>query len=236
MKSKKQLKTGYKPKSNLKKKNLLTLKHLSFSYGERIILKDICLDIVSKSFTSIIGESGSGKSTLLYILAGLLKPDAGEYVFQEQPLQNMGKFSAAQFRRTNIGVLFQDFRLLPFLTAKQNIKLPLYFLPEKIQNTKVENMLDELKISHRQKAYPRDLSGGEAQRTAMARAMVLEPKLLLLDEPTGNLDFDTEKSIVQYLRKFRKQRGLSIICITHSKYITAESDEVWTLKKGVLSK
>ena len=215
---------------------LLTLENLSFSYGNKVILKNICLDLPLKSFVSIAGESGSGKSTLLYILAGLLKPSSGAYNFEGNLLQRMGKFSAAQFRRENVGVLFQDFRLLPFLTTEQNIKLPLYFLPEKIENSKVSHILSELKISHRRRAYPKDLSGGEAQRTAMGRAMVLEPKLLLLDEPTGNLDHETEKNILEYLMSFREKRGLTIVCITHSKYMMQNSDEVWELKDGVLSK
>ena len=221
-----------KKKTNL----LLSLENLSFCYGNKTILKDIFFELPYRSFVSIIGESGSGKSTLLYILAGLLRPDSGKYIFEESSIQRMGKFSAAQFRRKNIGILFQDFRLLPFLTAEQNIKLPLYFLPEKIDDHKVDHALNELKIAHRKKAYPKDLSGGEAQRTAMARATILEPKLLLLDEPTGNLDQEIEKNILQYLMKFREKQGLTIVCVTHSKYMMQQSDAIWSLKEATLRK
>ena len=215
---------------------LVKLNKLSFSYHKKKILENINLDIHQKSFITIAGTSGSGKSTLLYILAALLKPKSGEYFLSKKPVHQMGKFKMAKFRRDNIGILFQDFRLLPFLTTQQNIKLPLYFLSEKINKNRVNHLLDELKISHRKKAYPKDLSGGEAQRTAIARSIILQPKLLLLDEPTGNLDATTEKIIIEYLMKFRKKNKLTIVCITHSHYIMEQADEVWTLKDAILVK
>ena len=213
----------------------LKLDQITFSYQKKQILRNVDLSLPPESFTSIVGESGSGKSTLLYILSGLLKPQKGRYSFQGRSIHKMGKFSIAKFRRENIGILFQDFRLLPFLNAEQNVKLPLYFLPERIDRSKSGKLLEELKISHRRKAYPRDLSGGEAQRTAIARAMILQPKLLLLDEPTGNLDRDTEKRIIDHLIKFRKKYKLTIVCVTHSDYVIQKAHEVWYLSKGRLS-
>ena len=213
---------------------LLTLNKVSFSYKQRNILTNVNLAIDQQSFIVVAGESGTGKSTLLYILAGLLKPDSGSYFFSKKAIHEMGKFAAARFRRDNIGILFQDFRLLPFLTAEQNIRFPLYFLPEKMDSSKVTRLLDELKIDHRKKAYPKHLSGGEAQRTAIARSMILQPQLLLLDEPTGNLDVKTEKLIVEYLMKFRTKYKLTILCVTHSKYIMKQADKVWHLRDKVL--
>ncbi len=213
---------------------LLKLKEVSFSYKQSNILENVNLTIDQKSFIVLAGESGTGKSTLLYILAGLLKPDSGEYLFSNRPVHEMGKFATAQFRRENIGILFQDFRLLPFLTAEQNIRFPLYFLSEKMDSNKVNRLLDELKIDHRKKAYPKNLSGGEAQRTAIARSMILQPQLLLLDEPTGNLDAKTEKLIVDSLMKFRTKYKLTIFCVTHSKYIMKQADKVWHLGNKVL--
>ena len=151
------------------------------------------------------------------------------YYFENMEVSQFNKFDLARFRRKNIGILFQDFRLLPFLNVKQNIKLPLFFLPEKIKGEKVTEIMQSLKILHRRKAFPKDISGGEAQRTAIARAMILRPKILLLDEPTGNLDRETEKSIVKILLNYKKQ-GMTIVVISHSHNMAKTADYVFEVK------
>ena len=209
---------------------ICTLKDISFSYGKKNILENINLEIPKSSFVCLVGESGAGKSTLLYILAGLLRPDIGTYFFENMEVHRFNKFDLAVFRRKNIGILFQDFRLLPFLNMEQNIKLPLFFLPEKIMKEKIIEVMQSLKILHRRKAFPKDISGGEAQRTAIARAIILKPKILLLDEPTGNLDKETGKRIIEILHRYKKKEKITIVAVSHSEDMIGAADHVWEIK------
>jgi len=205
------------------------MKNLSFSYGERTILEDINLSIKKNTFISIMGKSGEGKSTLLYILGGFIKPNNGSYLFENKNVFSFGEFGLGKFRKKNIGYLFQDFRLLPFLNVEQNIRFPFYFSGKKYEKYKQQSLMEELGIWHRRKAYPREISGGEAQRVALGRALMLEPKVLLLDEPTGNLDESTEIEILNILLSLRK-RGFTLVCVTHSHHIRSKSDEIWDLE------
>ena len=209
---------------------ICSLKDVSFYYGKKSILENINLEISRSSFICVIGESGAGKSTLLYILAGLLKPNRGAYSFENIEVNRLNKFDLARFRRKNIGILFQDFRLLPFLNVEQNIKLPLFFFPERIIKEKTIEIMQSLKILHRRKAFPKDISGGEAQRTAIARAMIIRPKILLLDEPTGNLDRETAKKIIEILLNYKEKEKITIVAVSHSENMARVADHVWELK------
>lgn len=214
---------------------LLALKEISLSYGKRKILDAIDLDIESGSFTVIAGESGSGKSTLLYILGGFLRPDRGSFLFSGRRVYGkFGEFGLGRFRKKFIGFLFQDFRLLPFLTVEQNIRFPALFSGKKLAKEQLQNQMHNLGIAHRAKAYPNTISGGEAQRTALARALLMNPPLLLLDEPTGNLDSATEAAIVNVLVDLKKQ-GLTLVCVSHSNYIMQHADRVLRLVDGKLT-
>ncbi len=213
---------------------LLALANISLSYGKRRILDGIDLQITPGSFTVIAGESGSGKSTLLYILGGFLRPDSGSYLFADRKVYGrFGEFGLGRFRKKHIGFLFQDFRLLPFLSVEQNIRFPALFSGKKLEKNQLKTQMENLGISHRAKAHPNSISGGEAQRTALARALLMNPPLLLLDEPTGNLDSTTEAAIVNVLSDL-KAKGLTLVCVSHSSYIMQKADVVFRLIDGKL--
>ena len=213
---------------------LLQIQNISFRYGKRSILNDTDLTIEPGTFTSIIGPSGCGKSTLLYILGGFLKPDSGNYLFNGSKVYSLGEFGLGRFRKKNIGFLFQDFRLLPFLSAEKNLALPGAFTGKKLSIQERHELMHSLGIFERRKAKPAELSGGEAQRVALARALLLKPSLLLLDEPTGNLDEKTESEILQVLMKL-KETGLALVCVTHAKSVMLHSDRVLALQEGKLT-
>lgn len=187
-------------------------------------MSGVDLDINTSEFISIKGESGTGKSTLLYILGRFIRPDSGDYLFD-------GKKPgwAPAFRRKNIGFLFQDFRLLNFLTIEKNIAFPKYFTGIHISKDRIREIMQKLNIDHRRTAYPDSISGGEAQRTALARALLLDPRVLLLDEPSGNLDLETEKKLISIFLQL-KEEGKTLVCVTHSKEIMKESDRVIEFK------
>lgn len=213
-------------------KPLIELKNLNFAYGKRRIFDNLNLTFEHGSFSVIAGESGSGKSTLLYILGGFQKPARGEYLFSGKRVYGpFGEFGLGRFRKKNIGFLFQDFRLLPFLTVQQNIRFPVLFSGMRLPEKKVQEQMERLGIAHRAEAYPTSISGGEAQRTGLARALLMNPPLLLLDEPTGNLDGITEHAIADVLEGLKKE-GLTLVCASHSNYIMQRADCVYDLKDG----
>lgn len=214
---------------------IISLKQLSFSYGKRTILESVDLEFTPGSFTVIAGESGSGKSTLLYILGGFQRPKSGEYLFQGRRVYRLwGEYGLGAFRKRNIGFLFQDFRLLPFLTVEQNIRFPSLFSGQPLNTTQMRSRMEKLGIAHRSRAYPTEISGGEAQRTGLARALLMNPPVLLLDEPTGNLDHATEIAIVSLLEDIRRE-GITLICVSHSAYIMQHADRVLDLAAGKLT-
>lgn len=214
---------------------LIALNGISFSYGKRLILDSVDLQFAPGSFTVIAGESGSGKSTLLYILGGFQRPKGGQYLFAGKPVYRFwGEYGLGAFRKRSVGFLFQDFRLLPFLTVEQNIRFPSLFSGRALDTARLKSRMDKLGIAHRAKAYPTAISGGEAQRTGLARALLMDPPVLLLDEPTGNLDHATEIAIVSLLEEIR-QEGLTLICVSHSSYIMSRADRVLDLVNGKLT-
>lgn len=214
---------------------IIELKGIDFSYGKRRLLNSVNLRFEPGTFSVIAGESGSGKSTLLYILGGFQKPDKGEYLFQGRRVYGrFGEFGLGAFRKKNIGFLFQDFRLLPFLTVEQNIRFPSLFSGTALNTARLKDRMDKLGIAHRSRAFPTAISGGEAQRTGLARALLMNPPVLLLDEPTGNLDRKTEEAIVSVLEGLRNE-GLTLICVSHSPYIIERASQVFYLKDGELS-
>lgn len=214
---------------------IIELRNIGFSYGKRKLLNAVNLSFTPGSFSVIAGESGSGKSTLLYILGGFQKPDNGEYLFQGRRVYGrFGEFGLGAFRKKNIGFLFQDFRLLPFLTVEQNIRFPSLFSGAALDKERLKDRMEKLGIGHRSRAFPTAISGGEAQRTGLARALLMNPPVLLLDEPTGNLDRKTEEAIVSVLEGLRDE-GLTLICVSHSPYIMERASQVFYLKNGDLS-
>ena len=199
-------------------------------------LQDLSLTVPQGEFLSIMGPSGSGKSTLLNLIAGLDTPSAGEVLVEGQPLSALSDDALTDLRRTRIGVVFQFFNLLPSITALDNVALPLRAAGAR-RATVVEQASAALALvglTDRAAHRPLQLSGGEMQRVAIARALVIEPAIILADEPTGNLDSLAGGEILNLLRKYNRERGVTVILVTHSGIAAAYGDRIITLRDGAI--
>jgi putative ABC transport system ATP-binding protein len=198
-------------------------------------LRNVSFSVPEASYLSIVGKSGSGKSTLLNLVGGLDRPSSGRIEVNGQEIASMSRHKLALHRRFTVGMIFQSFNLIPKRTALENIVLPLVFagVPARRRKARAKELLDQVGLSERTGHFPSELSGGEAQRVAIARAMANEPRIILADEPTGNLDSNTSAEIVDLLVSLNRDRGLTIMMVTHDRE-TAEtvSDRVITLKDG----
>jgi len=206
---------------------MLELDQLTKSYGGRTVLAELSHVFKAGEFVAIMGESGVGKSTLLNLIAGLDTPDGGRVIIDGTPISNLDDDAATRLRRTRMGFIFQAFHVLPHLTLRQNVALPL--LLNKAPLERADAMLDAVGLHGRGGDFPRQLSGGEMQRVAIARALVHRPALLLADEPTGNLDPETAGSILQLLRAETRAHGAGAIMVTHSHAAAAMADKVLLL-------
>lgn len=197
------------------------------------VLKNIDLEIKKGEFLSIMGPSGSGKSTLLYLLGLLEKADYGKYLLDGQEVDKLSEKKLSTLRRHYIGFVFQTFNLLPRLTAYKNIELPLAYAKVSSQEKKkrTEEALEVVNLTSRAKHRSNELSGGEAQRVAIARALVNKPKIILADEPTGNLDSHSGKEIMEVLKKLNSQ-GITVIVVTHDQQIANFGGKAVYLKDG----
>jgi putative ABC transport system ATP-binding protein len=206
---------------------MLELDQLTKSYGGRTVLAELSHVFKAGEFVAIMGESGVGKSTLLNLIAGLDTPDGGRVIIDGTPISNLDDDAATRLRRTRMGFIFQAFHVLPHLTLRQNVALPL--LLNKAPLERADAMLDAVGLHGRGGDFPRQLSGGEMQRVAIARALVHRPALLLADEPTGNLDPETAGSILKLLRDETRAHGAGAIMVTHSHAAAAMADKVLLL-------
>jgi ABC-type lipoprotein export system ATPase subunit len=197
------------------------------------VLKGISLQAGKGEFIAIMGPSGSGKSTLLNILASIEDYEAGKVDIDERNLQ---KVNAIDTRRYTTSMIFQDFNLLPYLTALENVMFPMMISGEKeiIAREKATELLSKMKLINRMNHIPDDLSGGEQQRVAVARAMANGPKVLLADEPTGNLDSKTGDTIIDLFKDIIEEQNLSIILVTHDFGIARKTDRILILREGIL--
>lgn len=212
---------------------MLELLNINKAYAEgRKVLTNLTYTLKAGEYVAIMGDSGVGKSTLLNLIAGLDTPDSGEIRINGIAISTLDDDAATQLRREQFGFVFQAFHVLPHLTLRQNIALPL--LLNKAPLDRVEQMLAEVGLHDRGHHFPRQLSGGELQRVAIARALVHRPRLVLADEPTGNLDPDTAREILQLMRKEIKSNGATGILVTHSHAAAATADIVLNLTQDGL--
>lgn len=200
---------------------------------ETTALNGINLEIKEGEFVAIMGPSGCGKSTLLNIVGLLDNPSGGEYNFFGTEVAKMTERKRAQLRKGNIGFVFQSFNLIDELTVFENVELPLIYMniPVKERKAKVETVLERMNIMHRRNHFPQQLSGGQQQRVAIARAVVAKPKLILADEPTGNLDSKNGEEVMKLLQQLNEE-GTTIIMVTHSPYDAGFSHRIVNLFDG----
>ena len=200
------------------------------------VLNGVNLEIKPETITSIIGSSGSGKSTLLHIIAGLDKIDSGLIEWQGDDITQWDDKKIATFRNTKIGFIFQFHHLLPEFSAIENVMIPaiIHGKSERESNRLAKELLDEFGLSHRIEHRPNQLSGGEQQRVAMARALINTPALILADEPTGNLDEKNSSTVLKYLLTLRDRFNVSILMVTHDKSITEDGDFIFEMNDGKL--
>jgi putative ABC transport system ATP-binding protein len=213
--------------------------HKEFRRGsERIdVLQGVDLEIPAGDFLALMGPSGSGKTTLLNLLGGLDSPTGGTITIAGQRIDQMSSGQLARWRASNIGFVFQLYNLLPVLTAERNVELPLLLtkLSRKERRRHVEVALRVVGLSDRARHYPRQLSGGQEQRVGIARAIVIDPTLLLCDEPTGDLDRKAGDEILDLLQALNRESGKTIVMVTHDPHAAARATRVLHLDKGVLT-
>ena len=190
------------------------------------------MEVAKGEFLAIMGPSGSGKSTLLNLIGGLDRPTEGDVVIGGRSTHGFTEADWTQLRREQIGVVFQFFNLLPGLTARENVALPLLLRGEADPEQRVEECLAAVGLAHRGEHRPSELSGGEQQRVAVARALVHRPALLLADEPTGNLDSKVGREIVQLMKTLARQGGQTVILATHSRSVAEEADRIVLMRDG----
>jgi len=196
------------------------------------VLTDVSLDVPAGQFLAIAGPSGSGKSTLLGLIAGLDQPTAGRIEVAGVDVTALDEDGLARFRRDHVGYVFQSFHLLPTLTAQENVAVPLELAGDAGAAARAAALLAEVGLAERAHHYPVQLSGGEQQRVAVARAMARRPALLLADEPTGNLDSATGKQIIELLVGMNRRLGSTLVLVTHDAALAAHADRVVTLRDG----
>ena len=199
------------------------------------ILKDICFAVQAGESVAIVGASGSGKSTLLGLIAGLDVPSAGSVQLCGQALFDLDEDARAQLRGAKMGFVFQSFQLLPALTALDNVMLPLELAGTPGAEATARAWLGRVGLAARERHYPKHLSGGEQQRVALARAFAPDPAVLLADEPTGNLDAETGAAIIELIFELNRERGTTLILVTHDDALASRCDRVLHMQGGVLS-
>jgi putative ABC transport system ATP-binding protein len=207
---------------------------LGSTAGPVKILRGVDLDVVAGSSVSVVGPSGSGKSTLLAVVGGIERPTSGVVRIDNTALGDMSEDDLAAFRGQRIGILFQQFHLIPTMTALENVAVPLELAGARDAFDQALERLEEVGLSHRTDHYPGQLSGGEQQRVAMARALSNHPKLLLADEPTGNLDQDTGQEIIELMFRVQRERAMTLLLITHEPRLAARCDEQLRMADGRL--
>jgi putative ABC transport system ATP-binding protein len=200
-------------------------------------LKDLSFEIEPASFVSFVGPSGSGKTTLLNLVGCLDRPSGGSLSVVGTDVFSLGRADGATFRGRNIGFVFQDFNLIPVLSVFENVEYPLLMassLGAKERRGRVESLLEMVGMTDQAKKYPNQVSGGQMQRVAIARALVADPKLVLADEPTANLDHDTAYMVIDLMKSMKEKKKTTFIFSTHDPKIVGEAEIIYTLEDGIL--
>jgi lipoprotein-releasing system ATP-binding protein len=215
---------------------MIELKNIKKSYGNLEVLKGVNLDIAKAEVVSIVGRSGAGKSTLLHIIGTLDSPDSGEIFINNFDLRKMKSKELAKFRNEQIGFVFQFHHLLPEFSALENVCIPAFIkkTPEKEARNRAAELLDYLGLKDRMEHKPTQLSGGEQQRVAVARALMNQPAVILADEPSGNLDTNTSKELHELFFKLRKDFDQTFVIVTHNEELAKMSDRKLTMKDGLI--
>ena len=218
---------------------LIKAKGLSKIYGsgenQVVALDKANLTIAPGDFISIIGPSGSGKSTLLHLLSGLDHPTSGSLTYDGQEIYTLSDKELSAFRRRQMGFIFQQFNLLPVLTARENIRMPLLLDRKQPDEGYLDQLAELLGLRDRLDHLPHELSGGQQQRVAIARALIAQPEVIFADEPTGNLDSKSGGEVMELLKGIRERMGKTLVIITHDNRIAAAADRQLTIMDGVLS-
>lgn len=196
------------------------------------VLDNVTLEIPEKQIVAIAGPSGSGKSTLLGLIAGLDRPTAGSIRLDGLEITTLAESEMARFRRKNIGYIFQSFHLIPTLTAQENVAVPLELRGDPSASARSAELLSTVGLQDRQSHYPVQLSGGEQQRVAVARAFACRPSILLADEPTGNLDSATGRQVIDLLLALNRDHGSTLVLVTHDPNLASYADRIITLRDG----
>lgn len=212
-------------------KEIIKISHLCKNFGEVKALQDINFSVLQGQWLAIMGPSGSGKSTLLNILSLMDEQSSGEYFLDSTNVQSLDESAKIKIRREKIGLIFQQFHLIPYLNALENVMLA-QFYHSSVDEEDARAVLEKVGLAHRLKHLPSELSGGEQQRLCIARALINNPELLLADEPTGNLDEANEKIVLDLLKQL-KNEGKTIVLITHNETLGKQADTMMILRHGV---
>ncbi len=219
---------------------ILKIENLSKIYGkgETAVkaLDNVSFTVQKGEFVAIIGPSGSGKSTLLHLLGGVDRPTSGKVFIDNTDIYDLDETQLAIFRRRQIGLIYQFYNLIPVLTVEENITLPILLDGQKVDQNHYSQVVDTLGLEERMGHLPNQLSGGQQQRVSIGRALINNPALILADEPTGNLDSENSKEIIDLLKLFNKTYNQTLIMITHDERIALQADRIITIKDGQIAK
>ena len=218
--------------------NILSVQNLTKTYGKGdaqiTALDNVSFTVPKGQFVAIVGASGSGKSTLLHLLGGVDRPTHGKVTIDGQEIFEMNESNLAIFRRRNMGIVYQFYNLIPTLTAEENIMLPFLLDKRKPSDATLTELLETTGLTSRAKHLPSQLSGGQQQRVSLARALINKPAVILADEPTGNLDSNSSRIIIDLLLLANKQFSQTIVLITHDEQIALQADRIITLSDGAI--
>lgn len=211
---------------------MIRARELQKAYGAYIALRGLSCEIEAGRFMAITGDSGSGKTTFLNLLAGIDQVDSGSLEVGERRLEQLDAPGLARYRREEVGLVFQDFNLLPTLTIEDNVRVPVELKGQPVDTQRLRELLERVGIADQAAKYPRECSGGQLQRAGIARALLGRPALLLADEPTGSLDRRNKKEVLELLRELNRESKVTVVMATHSNMAAGYADEILNMEDG----